>query len=229
MMSQKICGVLGVVVVAGLAGALPAFAAGGAPGAQQARDNATWSYAGKTGIGTSYERYVGRQYSDTGPSGPVSKVWFSLAQGIVTETAYGTIDAAQIRDLQLLVTGPGFFDEEKTATEHRIEYLATDAAGRPASLAYRLINTDKDNKYVIEKSIFTDPDRQTLFMRVKFTAREDNITPYILINPYMGSSGRYDVAYVGRDQQGRALASGLYVLRLKAGKNMLERKVLLAR
>ncbi len=203
MMRQKTCGALVVLVVAGLAGALPAFAAGGAPGAQQARDNATWSYAGKTGIGTSYERYVGRQYSDTGPSGPVSKVWFSIAQGIVTETAYGMIDAPQIRDLQLLVTGPGFFDEEKTATEHRIEYLTTDAAGRPTSLAYRLTNTDKDNKYVIEKSIFTDPDRQTLFMRVKFTAREDNITPYILINPYIGSSGRYDVAYVGRDQQGR--------------------------
>jgi glucoamylase len=182
--------------------ASPAFAAGGAPGAQQAQDNATWTYAGKTGIGTSYERYVDRRYSDTGPSGPVSRVWFSIAQGIVTETAYGRIDAAQIKDLQLLVTGPGFFDEEKTATDHRIEYLATDAAGRPTSLAYRVTNTDRDNKYAIEKSIFTDPDRQTLFVRVSITAREDNITPYILINPHMGNSGRYDVAYVGRDQQG---------------------------
>ena len=69
MMRQKTCGALMVVVVAGLAGALPAFAAGGAPGAQQARDNATWSYAGKTGIGTSYERYVGRQYSAPAPAG----------------------------------------------------------------------------------------------------------------------------------------------------------------
>jgi len=203
MIRKKIFNVFVTGVIAGFFAALPAFAGGGAPGAQQARDNATWTYAGKTGIGTSYERYVDRHYSDTGPSGPVSRVWFSIAQGIVTETAYGRIDAAQIKDLQFLVTGPGFFEEEKTATEHQIEYLATDAAGRPTSLAYRVTNTDRDNKYVIEKSIFTDPDRQTLFVRVRFTAREDNITPYILINPHMANSGRYDVAYVGRDQQGR--------------------------
>ncbi|MEW6519999.1 MAG: glucan 1,4-alpha-glucosidase [Thermodesulfobacteriota bacterium] len=203
MMRQKICSALAVAVVAVFAAVLPALAGGGAPGASQAQDNATWTYAGKTGIGTSYEQYVGRQYSDTGPSGPVSTVWFSLARGIVTETAYGRIDAAQIKDLQLLVTGPGFFDEEKNATEQQIEYLTTDAAGRPASLAYRLTNTDRDNQYVIEKDIFTDPDRQTLFVRVRFTAAADNITPYILINPHMGNSGRFDVAYVGRDLQGR--------------------------
>jgi len=203
MIRQKIFSVLFAVFAAWLFAALPAFADGGAPGAQESRDDATWTYAGKTGIGTSYERYVGRQYSDGGPSGAISKVWFSIAQGIVTETAYGRIDAAQIKDLQFLVTGPGFFEEEKNATEHQIEYLATDEAGRPRSLAYRVTNTDRDNKYVIEKSIFTDPDRQTLFVRVKFTAREDNITPYILINPHMGNSGRYDVAYVGRDRQGK--------------------------
>ncbi|MBU0909821.1 MAG: glucan 1,4-alpha-glucosidase, partial [Proteobacteria bacterium] len=126
-MRQKTCCAFVVAVVAGLVAALSAFASGGAPGAQQAQDNATWTYAGKTGIGTSFERYVDRQYSDTGPSGPISRVWFSIAQGIITETAYGRIDAAQIKDLQFLVTGPGFFAEEKTATDHQIEYLTTDA------------------------------------------------------------------------------------------------------
>ncbi|MBU4261526.1 MAG: glucan 1,4-alpha-glucosidase [Proteobacteria bacterium] len=203
MMRQKTCSAFVVAVVGGLVAALSAFAGGGAPGAQQAQDNATWTYAGKTGIGTSFERYADRQYSDTGPSGPISRVWFSIAQGIITETAYGRIDAAQIKDLQFLVTGPDFFAEEKTATEHQIEYLTTDTAGRPTSLAYRVTNTDRDNRYVIEKCIFTDPDRQTLFIRVRFTASQDNITPHILINPHMANSGRYDVAYVGRDQQGR--------------------------
>ncbi|HCK79877.1 MAG TPA: glucan 1,4-alpha-glucosidase [Candidatus Competibacteraceae bacterium] len=183
--------------------ATPALAAGGAPGAEQSRNNATWAYAGKTGIGTSYERYSNGQYSDGGPTGPISKVWFSIAEGIVTETAYGRIDEAQIKDLQFLVTGNGFFDEEKKATDHKIEYLYTDSSGRPKSLAYKITNTAKNGHYAIEKSVFTDPDRQTLFARVKFTAKENNVTPYILINPHIGNSGRYDVAYVGRDAHGQ--------------------------
>ena len=186
-----------------LAFATPALAAGGAPGALQSQNNATWAYAGKTGIGTSYERYVNRRYSDHGPTGRVSKVWFSIAEGIITETAYGRIDEAQIKDLQFLVAGNGFVDEEKKATDHRVDYLHTDADGRPKSLAYRIVNTAKNGRYAIEKSVFTDPDRQTLFARVKFTALADNITPYILINPHIGNSGRYDVAYVGRDARGQ--------------------------
>ncbi|HRE54482.1 MAG TPA: glucan 1,4-alpha-glucosidase, partial [Candidatus Competibacter sp.] len=179
--------------------AMPVGATGGAPGAQQSQENATWAYAGKTGIGTSYERYLNRQYQDHGPTGRLSKVWFSIAQGIITETAYGRIDEAQIKDLQFLVTGNGFFDEEKKATDHQIAYLHTDSEGRPKSLAYKIVNTAKNGRYLIEKSVFTDPNRQTLLVRVKFTAKENNVTPYILINPHIGNSGRYDVAYVGRD------------------------------
>ncbi|HAO33477.1 MAG TPA: glucan 1,4-alpha-glucosidase, partial [Candidatus Competibacteraceae bacterium] len=183
--------------------AMPVGATGGAPGAQQSQENATWAYAGKTGIGTSYERYLNRQYQDHGPTGRLSKVWFSIAQGIITETAYGRIDEAQIKDLQFLVTGNGFFDEEKKATDHQIAYLHTDSEGRPKSLAYKIVNTAKNGRYLIEKSVFTDPNRQTLLVRVKFTAKENNVTPYILINPHIGNSGRYDVAYVGRDAHGK--------------------------
>lgn len=172
----------------------PAGGAHGAPG-----NPLVWCYSGKKGIGTSYEQYLNKQYSDAAPTGTVSKVWFSIAKGIVTETSYGMIHEAQIKDVQFLVVGDGFFDEEKIATDSQIEYLHTDGNGRPLSLAYRIINTDKDGKYKIEKHIFTDPDRQTLFMRVIFTANEDNITPYILINPHIKNTGSGDVAYVSND------------------------------
>ncbi len=182
-----------------LLGTNAAWAAGGgqAPGAPG--NASVWSYAGKQGIGTSYEQYVNKKYQDGGPTNDISKVWFSLAQGIVTETAFGDIDRAQIRDLQFLVTGNGFFDEEKVATDSTVDYLHKDSNGRPLSPAYRLVNTDKEGKYTIEKHIFTDPDRQTLFSRVIFTANEDNITPYILVNPHMGNIGNDDVAFVFED------------------------------
>ena len=168
----------------------------GAPGVPGA--SSIWSHAAKTGIGTAYEAYFNKQYSDAGSTGVISKVWFSIANGIVTETAFGRIDKAQIKDLQFLITGSGFFDEERSDTDSQIEYLHTDSAGRPLSLAYRVINTDKENKYRIEKHIFTDPDRQTLFMRVIFTANENGITPYILINPHMNNTGSGDVAFVDK-------------------------------
>src|SRR5690606_904477 len=61
----------------------------GAPG-----QTPVWAYSGKTGIGTSYEQYVDGAYADNAPTGAVSKVWFSLAQGIVTETMAGLIHEA---------------------------------------------------------------------------------------------------------------------------------------
>ena len=63
----------------------------GAPG-----QVSTWSYAGKTGIGTSFEQYLDGQYQDKAATGTVSKVWFSLANGIVTETMSGLIHQAQL-------------------------------------------------------------------------------------------------------------------------------------
>lgn len=196
-----------LIVLASLivsSGPFSAYAAGGGgapdpgnPGTDGNGAVEVWNYAGKKGIGTSYERYLSGAYSDGGATGTISKVWFSIAQGIVTETAWGKIHEGQIKDLQFLVTGTGFFDEEKVATDSTIEYLHTDGSGRPLSLAYKITNTDKQGKYQIVKHVFTDPNRQALFMRVIFTAFENGITPYILINPAIANTGNQDVAYVG--------------------------------
>ncbi|MCL6584673.1 MAG: glucan 1,4-alpha-glucosidase [bacterium] len=162
-------------------------------------DDPIWNYAGKSGIGTSYEKYNKGEYNDNGQTGTISKVWFSIANGIITETAYSRIDKAQIKDLQFLIVGNDFFNEEKVDTNSKIEYLYTDSDGRPLSLAYKVVNTAKNNKYKIEKHIFTDPDRQTLFIRVTFTAYENNITPYIFINPHINNTGFGDYASVTND------------------------------
>lgn len=199
----------------------PSWAAGGGAAFGVPGTPSVWAYAGKTGIGTSYEEYLNHKYSDSGSTGPISKVWFSLAQGIVTETAFGQIDQAQIKDLQFLVTGTDFFDEEKVDTTSQVEYLHTDSEGRPLSLAYRVINTDKEGKYQIEKQIFTDPERQTLFMRVKFTANEENITPYLLLNPHLNNTGSNDVAFVERNALNAREGENVY-LTLKSSANFVK-------
>lgn len=164
-----------------------------APGAPGSASH--WSYSGKTGIGTSYEQYTQGQYQDSGSTGKISKVWFSLAQGILTETMFGLIHEAQIQEAQFYIKGDNFLHQEKTDTISQIDYLHKDAQGRPLSLAYKIVNSDKEGRYEIEKHIFTDPDTNSLMMKVTFRALADNLTPYLYINPHMANTGPGDKAW----------------------------------
>ncbi|MBU2225349.1 MAG: glucan 1,4-alpha-glucosidase, partial [Gammaproteobacteria bacterium] len=163
----------------------------GAPG-----EASTWSFAGKTGIGTSYEQYLAGQYQDKAATGAVSKVWFSLANGVVTETMSGLIHQAQLRELQFVVKGEGFVDEEKTATVSSIDYLHKDAAGRPLSLAYKVLNKAKNGQYEIEKHIFTDPDSQTLVIKSWFRPLVDGLELYVYLDPALANTGSNDSAAI---------------------------------
>ncbi|PMG42459.1 glucan 1,4-alpha-glucosidase [Shewanella sp. 10N.286.52.B9] len=162
----------------------------GAPGIDP-----TWAFSGKTGIGTSYEPYVNGQYQSTADN-PVSKVWFSIAQGVLTETMYGLIHNAQLKEMQFIITGDGFVDTEKEDTISSIEYLHQDEQGRPLSLAYKVINKAKNGQYQIEKHIFTDPNRDSMMMKVIFTAFADGITPHLYANPHVDNSGANDIASI---------------------------------
>ena len=165
-----------------------------------------WSYAGKQGIGTAYEAYdKDGRFSDRAVTGPVSKVWFSLAQGVLTETMYGRIHEAQIREMQIAVTGHdasgGWTAFEDADTISRVAYIDTDAAGRPLAPAYRLTNTDKQGRFVIIKDVFTDPDRQSVMVRVTVKALKGPVTPYVILDPSMANTSG--------DDEGAASASAL--------------------
>lgn len=166
---------------------------GVAPGAPGVASH--WSYSGKTGIGTSYEQYSNGKYADSGTTGKISKVWFSLAQGVITETMFGLIHEAQLQEVQFYIQGDNFLHQEKTDTLSQIDYLDKDAQGRPQSLAFKIVNKDKQGRYEIEKHIFTDPDHHTLLMKVYFRAFANNITPYLYINPNMANTGVSDRAW----------------------------------
>lgn len=138
-----------------------------------------WSSASKQGIGTACN--------------DKSKVWFTIANGIITEVFYPTIDTANIKDLQFLVTdGKGFFHEERKDTVSRIEYIDKKA------LAYKVINTAKNGSYRIIKRIVTDPESPSIIINVGFEAikgRKGDYHLYLLFAPHIknrgyGNSGR---------------------------------------
>ncbi len=159
----------------------------GAPG-----DAPTWSNAAKTAVGASYEAYVDGRYRDGGATGAVSRVWFSVADGVLTETMYGLIHEAQIKQMRFAVMTETGLSVEGTDTTSRTEYLHTDGDGRPLSPAYRIVTTDTAGRYEIEKRIYTDPDRQALVVRATIRALSGPVTPYLLLEPHMANTGVAD-------------------------------------
>ncbi|KAA1156009.1 glycoside hydrolase family 15 protein [Pseudoalteromonas fuliginea] len=161
----------------------------GAPGSDP-----FWSYAGKTGIGTSYEQYQNGHYTSDAPTGVVSKVWFSIAKGMITETMFGLIHQAQIKDMQFVVTGKDFTVSEADDLDVTIDYLYKDEQGRPLSLAYKIVSKDKQGRFTLEKHVFTDPDGQSLFVRSVFNTDLKDVKAYVVVNPYIDNNGLDDFA-----------------------------------
>jgi len=132
-----------------------------------------WSPASKQGIGTARN--------------DISRVWFTIANGIVTEVFYPTIDTANIKDLQLLITdGKSFIDEEKRDTVSKIEYLD------PKAFGYRITNTAKNGRYRIIKRIITDPSGQSLLIKTSFQAIKGSPSDYqlfVLLSPHVKNKG----------------------------------------
>ncbi len=190
----------------------------GAPG-----DKPFWAYSGKTGIGTSYEAYQQGRYDDNSATGTVSKVWFSLAKGMITETMFGLIHQAQIRDMQFIVSGADFVVAESDGLSNRVEYLDVDPQGRPTSLAYRVTSEDSQGRFRIIKDIFTDPDAQSLMVRVRFQANEPGLRAHVQVNPYVNNDGVDDRAKVADDAL--IAYSGAHYLSLQSAKGLSDGSV----
>lgn len=205
-----------LATVAGCNSAAPTANSDSAPGAPG--DKPFWAYSGKTGIGTSYEAYQQGRYDDNSATGTVSKVWFSLAKGMITETMFGLIHQAQIRDMQFIVSGADFVVAESDGLSNRLEYLDVDPQGRPTSLAYRVTSEDSQGRFRIIKDIFTDPDAQSLMVRVRFQANEPGLRAHVQVNPYVNNDGVDDRAKVADDAL--IAYSGGHYLSLQSAKGL---------
>lgn len=133
------------------------------------------------------KEFLGTSMSD------VSRVYFTGAEGIVTEVFYPTLDKVQNVDLQLLVmdaAGNWSADqaEERKQTKHTVSLINKHA------LAWKVETIANNGKWKITKKIFTDPDRNSLIQRVKFETLEPGKTVqdyhvYVLNNPAIENSG----------------------------------------
>jgi glucoamylase len=155
----------------------------GANGKQEAPGNPgiepRWTSSAKVGIGTAVS--------------PASRLWFTLAHGIVNEIYYPRVDVANTRDVQFLITAPGYFSEEKRHTTHVVDQLD------PWAPAYRLTNTCEHGRYRLIKDIVVDPDRSVLLQHVTFqplVGAQGDYRLYLLAAPHIANCGYGNTAWV---------------------------------
>lgn len=133
----------------------------------------TWSISTKDGIGTAYA--------------VSSKVWFTIAKGILTEIYFPTIDRPQIRDAQFLITdGATFFHEERRDLDGRVERLDQHALG------YRITSADPKGRYTLVKEVVSDPHSACVLVRGRFIPApewKDKLRIYFLLAPHLEVGG----------------------------------------
>jgi glucoamylase len=132
----------------------------------------SWTTSSKDGIGTAYSTS--------------SRIWFTLAQGILTEIYYPTIDRPQTRDAQFLITdGETFFHEERRDLSCEVMRLEDQALG------YRVTSSDPKGRYRLEKEIICEPHQSCVLLRARLVtaAWGKKLQLYFLLAPHLDVGG----------------------------------------
>jgi glucoamylase len=160
--------------------------AGGGPG-----DTPTWSRSDKQGIGTAFSES--------------SQLWYSMAEGVVTEVYYPTIDTPQIRDLQYLATdGATYFHDGRRNFTSAPEVLDGGAPG------FRLTNTAQGTPYTIIEEIISAPEESCLLVHTRVQADQmllNRLHLYALLAPHLGGRGWDNSGDVAETAYGRVLVA----------------------
>ncbi len=173
---------LGLLISVSISIAPTAFATtlytGTAPGGPGL--GSTWSPSNKT--------FLGRAEN---PSSTANDVWFTGANGILTEMFYPTVDTPDYTDLQFIVGDANHtWDQtEKANATHSVSLVNNNA------LAWNVTNTGTNGDWQIKKTIYTDPNSPVVIQQVTFTALKGTLGDYllyVLANPAQYGNGNND-------------------------------------
>lgn len=124
---------------------------------------------------------VGTAYNTT------SKVWYTLAGGVLSDVYYPTIDNTNVKTLQYIVTdGSTFTDIQTRDTSYSVQLLNKHA------LDCRVVSTANSGKYSITTDYLTDPNHNTVTMHIHFqplTGKLSNYKLYARLDPTINGNG----------------------------------------
>jgi glucoamylase len=117
-----------------------------------------------------------------------SRLWFTLAQGIVTEVYYPRIDIPQIKDLGFIVADDqGFWVELRRLGGYTI---TLPAPGVPAATVVH-----RHPRFTFTLEVCPSERRDTLLLRYRLEG-DANLKPYALLSARLGDDADSNMAYV---------------------------------
>jgi glucoamylase len=149
------------------AGAAPTQAPGG-PGALSHFD-----LARKDCLGTARNR--------------TSKVWYTVAGGVLSDVYYPTVDNTNVETLQYVVSDGATFTDLQTR-----DMTYTVRALDPAGMVCRVTATAKSGRYRIVTDYLTDPGRATVVMHATFqplVGSRGDYRLYVRLDPTVNGNG----------------------------------------
>jgi glucoamylase len=116
-----------------------------------------------------------------------SRIWFTCSHGILNEIYHPTIDRAQVRDMEFLITDEETFaHEEKRDLDSTFEYIHQETLG------VRYVNRDPQGRYKLTKEIICDPHHSVVVQRVRLEGDPDllpRLKVYALLAPHLDGNG----------------------------------------
>ena len=132
-----------------------------------------WTSSVKDAVGTAYAAS--------------SRIWFTCAYGVLNEVYHPTLDRAQVRDMEFLVTdGESFVHEEKRDLHSTFEYIHEEALG------VRYTSRDPEGRYTLTKEIICDPHHAVILNHVRIEGDADllpRLKVYALLAPHLDGGG----------------------------------------
>ncbi len=120
-----------------------------------------------------------------------SKVWYTVAGGVLSDVYYPTVDNTNVETLQYIVTdGSTFTDLQSRDMTYQVE-----AINSTGGMACRVTATAGSGRYSIRTDYITDPARNTVMMQVRLTTprpRPKDAAPlqlYVRFDPTVNGNG----------------------------------------
>ncbi len=98
-----------------------------------------------------------------------SKVWFTVAGGVLSDVYYPTVDNTNNETLQFIVTDGSSFTDLQTR-----DMTYTVSALDDSGMACRVTSTARSGKYTLTTDYFTDPQRNSVVVRTRLKAAKGN-------------------------------------------------------
>jgi glucoamylase len=176
--------------------ACPLFAQSIAPGGPG--KDAQWATAAKQSVGTS--------------ATTDSKIWFTLAQGVMTEVYYPDVTTANVHLLQFVVVDPKTktVETEQDDASSQIKTISTDWSNEtslhsiikinkyyhsPNSMVFEQTTTSRSQVWSIDKTFFTDPANNSVIFSVNFRSTDSALELYVYYDPSLANSGMHDTGW----------------------------------